>query len=68
MILLAIGCTYRNTPVALREQLAFDAAKLDRSLDELSARYGCEAVVLSTCNRVELYLARRVRPSPRMPA
>jgi len=58
VILVAIGCSYRNTPVALREQLAFDPAKLARGLDELSARYGCEAVVLSTCNRVEVYLAR----------
>ncbi len=58
MILVAIGCSHRNTPVAMREQLAFDAAKLAGGLDELAARYGCEAVVLSTCNRVELYLAR----------
>ena len=27
-------------------------------LDELRARYDCGAVILSTCNRVELYLAR----------
>ncbi len=58
MILLAVGCSFRDTPVAVRERLAFDAAKLGRSLDELNGRYGCEAVILSTCNRVELYLAR----------
>ena len=28
-----------------------------RALAELGSRYGCEAVILSTCNRVELYLA-----------
>jgi glutamyl-tRNA reductase len=58
MMLLAVGCSHRNTPVAVRERLAFDGDKLPRALDELGARYGCEAVILSTCNRVELYLAR----------
>jgi glutamyl-tRNA reductase len=58
VILVAVGCSFRNTPVEMRERLAFDPAKLAGALDELSVRYGCEAVVLSTCNRVELYLAR----------
>jgi glutamyl-tRNA reductase len=58
MMLLAIGVSHRNTPVEIRERLAFDAEKLPRALDELGVRYGCEAVILSTCNRVELYLAR----------
>jgi glutamyl-tRNA reductase len=58
MILVVVGCSYRNTPVALRERLAFGADKLPRALDELTVRYGCEAVIISTCNRVELYLAR----------
>jgi glutamyl-tRNA reductase len=58
VILVAVGCSFRNTPLDVRERLAFDAPKLARALDELSARYGCEAVILSTCNRVELYLAR----------
>jgi glutamyl-tRNA reductase len=58
MILLAVGCSYRNTPVEVRERLAFADGEAPAVLDELVARYGCEAVVLSTCNRVELYLAR----------
>jgi glutamyl-tRNA reductase len=58
MMLLAVGCSHRNTPVEVRERLAFDGDKLARALGELGARYGCEAVILSTCNRVELYLAR----------
>src|SRR5262249_32682906 len=58
MLLLAVGCSWKNTPVDLREKLAFDAAKQGRALDELGQRYGCEAVILSTCNRVELYIAR----------
>jgi glutamyl-tRNA reductase len=58
MIVLAIGCNYRTTPVEVRERLAFDGAKLSAALDELTRRYGCEAVILSTCNRVECFLAR----------
>jgi glutamyl-tRNA reductase len=58
MYLLTVGCNYRNTPVAVRERLAFSPARLPEALAELGARYGCEAVILSTCNRVELYLAR----------
>jgi glutamyl-tRNA reductase len=58
MILLAVGCSYRNTPVEVRERLALDEPQASSVLDELVARYGCEAVVLSTCNRVEFYLAR----------
>lgn len=58
MNLRAIGCNVESAAVELREKLAFDAAKLARALAELPARYGAEAVVLGTCNRVELYLAR----------
>jgi glutamyl-tRNA reductase len=63
--LVMIGCDFRTAPVALRERLAFDDSKLDRALDELVARYDSEAVILSTCNRVEIYLARTVNaPTP----
>ena len=55
MNLRVIGCNFRTAAVELREKLAFDSAKRERALLELSARYGCECVLLSTCNRVELY-------------
>jgi glutamyl-tRNA reductase len=58
MIFQVVGCSYHMTPVAVRERLALDAGPTAAVLDELESRYGCEAVVLSTCNRVELYLAR----------
>src|SRR5258708_2287929 len=64
MRVIVIGCSFRTTPVALRERLAFDAAMLTTALDELGARYGCEAVILSTCNRVELYLAQEATQPP----
>ena len=58
MELLVLGCSYRKTPVEVREKLAFTDEKAGRALDELAGRLGYEAVILSTCNRVELYLAR----------
>ncbi len=58
MMLLVVGANYKTAPMALRERLAFEQAKLPRVLEELAIRYGCEAVILSTCNRVEVYLGR----------
>jgi glutamyl-tRNA reductase len=58
MNLRAIGCNVASAPVELREKLAFDDARLRAALAELTARYGVEAAILGTCNRVELYLAR----------
>jgi len=64
MNLRAIGCNVESSPVELRERLAFDSTKLARALAELPPRYGAEAVVLGTCNRVELYLARTDTDAP----
>jgi glutamyl-tRNA reductase len=58
MELLALGCSYRTTAVEVREKLAFNDEQAGRALHHLAAEFGYEAVLLSTCNRVELYLAR----------
>jgi glutamyl-tRNA reductase len=56
--LIVVGASYRTTPVAVLEQLAVPPADLPRTLDRLLAQpYVSEAVVLSTCNRVEVYAA-----------
>jgi glutamyl-tRNA reductase len=62
--LRAIGCNVESASVELREKLAFDSAKLAHALAEIPARYGAEAVVLGTCNRVEIYLARPEEEAP----
>jgi glutamyl-tRNA reductase len=64
MNLRAIGCNVDSAPVEFRERLAFNPVKLARALAELPARYGAEAVILGTCNRVELYLARTETDAP----
>jgi len=58
MNLAAIGLSFRDSPIELRERVAFDDPAIERALRELAARYGCEAVIISTCNRVEMYLAK----------
>jgi glutamyl-tRNA reductase len=68
MILLAVGCSHWNAPVAVRERLAFNDDQLGRALDDLNGRLGWEAVILSTCNRVELYLGQPLDGSAACPA
>ena len=50
-----MGVSHRQAPVELRERVAVDAAGAAELAEGLAD--GCEAVVLSTCNRTELYLA-----------
>lgn len=54
--LLCLGLNYRTTPVEVRERIAFPEAHLPEALRKVRALPGFEeSVVLSTCNRVELY-------------
>ncbi|MGH8794383.1 MAG: glutamyl-tRNA reductase [Stackebrandtia sp.] len=58
MNLLTVGASHRTAPVETLERLALGgrrSADLTRRL--LSGRFVDEAVVLSTCNRVEVYAA-----------
>jgi glutamyl-tRNA reductase len=58
MRLLAVGISHRSAPVELRESVDFSRAGLDLALAALSARgVAREAVVVSTCNRAEIYAA-----------
>lgn len=54
MQLLVIGLNHKTAPVAMREQLAFGAEELPMALDQLKGLTQ-GAVILSTCNRTELY-------------
>ena len=58
MRLLAVGVDHRSAPASVREALAFDEPKYTRGLEALAQTFpGNELVILSTCNRVEIYLA-----------
>ncbi|WP_325320113.1 glutamyl-tRNA reductase [Kingella oralis] len=55
MKLTVIGLNHQTAPLAIREQLAFAAAALPEAVRDLSVNAAAEAVILSTCNRTELY-------------
>ncbi|MFA9479068.1 glutamyl-tRNA reductase [Phycisphaerales bacterium AB-hyl4] len=66
MRLLMLGINHRTAPVALREALALTPAEQATLLTDLRQQYPqAEAVVLCTCNRVELYVARPTHEHPR---
>jgi glutamyl-tRNA reductase len=55
--LLALGISHKTAPVALRERLAFTEAEgLDFARQATGTAEVREAVVISTCNRTEIYL------------
>src|ERR1035438_6464254 len=55
MKLLITGVSHKTAPVEVRELLAFREESLPAALADLKAREGvAEAVILSTCNRVEI--------------
>src|SRR5262249_34416843 len=57
MKLLIAGVSHKTAPVEVRERLAFAEASLPAALAELQSRDGVqEAMILSTCNRVEITL------------
>lgn len=56
MQLTAIGLNHQTAPVSIRERLAFAAQVLPEAVKQLvQTRTAKEAVILSTCNRTELY-------------
>jgi glutamyl-tRNA reductase len=58
MTLLALGINHKTAPVSLRERVTFSPDTLDLALDSLLAQPMVQGgVVLSTCNRTELYLS-----------
>jgi glutamyl-tRNA reductase len=61
MALFVAGLSHRNAPVELREQLAVDEDKLREVLRDIAATGVVrEALILSTCNRVEVYAVAEV--------
>jgi glutamyl-tRNA reductase len=56
--LLVVGASHRTAPVATLERMAVTPTDSTRVLDQLLAQpYVDEAVLVSTCNRVEVYAA-----------
>lgn len=56
MKLTAVGLNHQTAPLSIREKLAFAAAALPEAVRNLVDSHAAqEAVILSTCNRTELY-------------
>jgi glutamyl-tRNA reductase len=55
-VIVVVGLNHETAPVAVREALAFRKEGLPEALARVRAQAGLEeAVILSTCNRVEVY-------------
>jgi glutamyl-tRNA reductase len=56
MKLRMIGCSHHDTPLEIREQVAFSSEQITQALWSIKEQFpDTEAVLLNTCNRVELY-------------
>jgi glutamyl-tRNA reductase len=63
MSIVAIGLSHRTAPVTLRERFAFEQARIPATLQLMrDSKIVDEAVILSTCNRVEIYAATSLDP------
>ena len=68
MSLTFVGGSHRTVPIELRERLAFSAEQAAEALARFRTAFpGSEAVLLSTCNRVELYAADEQQQGPPPP-
>jgi glutamyl-tRNA reductase len=63
MSVVVIGLSHRSAPVELRERFAFPESNIPEALRQLrESSLITEGVVLSTCNRVEIYAATALTP------
>ena len=65
--LLVLGLNHTTAPLAVRERLSFNPQQQREAIAAFQARFPhAEIVLLSTCNRIELYTARPVHGHPRI--
>ncbi len=56
MSVIVVGLNHRTAPVELRERVAVPSSRMVKALHDLSSReHLAEVVLLSTCNRTEIY-------------
>ena len=62
MTLICVGLSHRQAPIAVREQVAVRADQVEDRLRALKSLPGVrEALLLSTCNRVEIFAIAETR-------
>ena len=60
MPVIVIGLSHHSSPVELRERFAFSENQIFEALDQIKEKgIAEEALILSTCNRVEIYAASK---------
>jgi glutamyl-tRNA reductase len=56
MNILVVGLNHKTAPIEVREKIAFDGTKLEEAINALKKSNTVkENIILSTCNRVEIY-------------
>lgn len=57
MHIIAVGVNYKTAPVEIREKLSFNEAELAQAMEALKNKKSIlENVIISTCNRTEIYV------------
>ncbi len=57
MYILVTGLSHKNTPIEIREKVVFPEDQINDALEELICNKSIhEAVIISTCNRTEVYI------------
>ncbi len=65
MRLLMLGVSHHTAPLAVRDQLAVATTDVQAICRDFRSKFNsCEIFVLSTCNRTEIYIARRSHEQP----
>jgi glutamyl-tRNA reductase len=65
-MIVTLGLSHHSSPVELRERFAFAESRIPEALARLRSGGGIEeAVILSTCNRVEIYAVAADRDATR---
>lgn len=64
MHIIVVGANHKTAPIELREKLAFEESKLPEVLQQMCSLDGIsETVMISTCNRVEVYAVAEKAPA-----
>lgn len=61
---LVVGVSHHTAPVEVRERMALSPTAARKAMGEVVRAAGGEAIVLSTCNRTEFYLAGAAEGAP----
>jgi glutamyl-tRNA reductase len=67
MALIVVGVNHRGAPLDVRERLSYRSTEIESALESLRlAADASEGVLLSTCNRTEIYLVESTRDATQL--